>query len=96
MSALILEQLVGKAVISDEFRAGLLNGRRAELIGSFGLEPDEVTAVMAIRASTLMEFAGAVEQLISGDEPAPLAAAYQQASGGLGAYGQSVGFSSPF
>lgn len=63
MSVRNLQIIVGKAVISDEFRAGILNGRRAELIRGFALDPEEEAAVMAIQADTLAEFAGAVEQI---------------------------------
>jgi hypothetical protein len=63
MSARSLEAIVGKAVVSDRFRAGILNGQRAELIRPFGLEPEEASAVLSIHASDLSEFAQAIEQL---------------------------------
>ena len=62
-----LEAIVGKAVVSERFRAGILNGERAELIRPFGLGPDATTAVMSIRASDLSEFATAIEQLTLGE-----------------------------
>lgn len=65
MSARGLQMLVGKAVVSDEFRIGILNGRRDELIGSFDLEPEEIAEVMAIQAETLAEFAAAIEHMVS-------------------------------
>ena len=68
MSVRGLHILVGKAVISDEFRDGILNGRRDELIRSFDLEPEEVAEVMAIQANTLEEFAAAVEQIVESRE----------------------------
>lgn len=64
MSVRALQKLVGSAVISDNFRAGILNGRRAELLGAFDLEPDERAKVLAIEADTVAEFAGAIEELI--------------------------------
>jgi hypothetical protein len=63
MSARALEAIVGKAVVSDRFRAGILNGQRAELIRPFGLEPEETSAVLSIHAQDLSEFALAIEQL---------------------------------
>ena len=65
-----LEAIVGKAVVSERFRAGILNGQRAELIRPFGLGPEETSAVMSIHASDLSEFALAIEQLTLG-EPSP-------------------------
>ena len=65
MSTRNLQILVGKAVVSDDFRIGILNGRRAELIRSFELEPDEIAGVMAIQAGTLTEFAAAIEQMVN-------------------------------
>ena len=68
-----MNEIIGKAVISDRFRAGLLNGRRAELIRQpeFDLEPEEAMALMAIHADSLAEFAVAVEQLVEQREPRP-------------------------
>ncbi len=65
MSARSLHLLIGKAVISESFRAGLLNGQRAELLREFDLDPQEVAALLAIRADTLKDFAAQVEQLAS-------------------------------
>ncbi len=64
MSVRALQKLVGSAVISDNFRAGILNGRRAELLSAFDLDPDERAEVLAIEAKTVAEFAGAIEHLI--------------------------------
>ena len=63
MSIRALEAIVGRAVVSDRFRTGILNGKRAELIRQFGLEPDETSAVMSIQARSLPEFARAIEKL---------------------------------
>ncbi len=63
MSIRGLQKIVGKAVMSDHFRDGLLGERRAELIGGFDLEPDELDKVMAIQVETLAEFAGAIEEI---------------------------------
>jgi hypothetical protein len=73
MSLRGLNEIIGKAVISDRFRAGLLTGKRAELIRQpeFELEPEEAMALMAIHADNLAEFAVAVEQLVEQREPRP-------------------------
>lgn len=67
MSVKGLNEVVGIAIISDSFRAGLLNGRRAELLRQFDerLEPDERQAVLNIQASDFSSFAAAIEQLIA-------------------------------
>jgi hypothetical protein len=68
MSIRNLEILVGKAVVSDQFRAGILNGRRAELLHEFDLEPDEASEVLAIQADTLAEFSAAIERIVHARE----------------------------
>ena len=73
MSERALEAIVGKAVVSDRFRAGILNGQRAELIRPFGLEPEETSAVLSIHAQDLSEFALAIEQLTLREPPRPAA-----------------------
>jgi hypothetical protein len=71
-----LNKLLGEAVVSDQFRAGLLNGRRAELVADprFTLEPDEAAALLSIQANNLAEFAVAVESYLSQRKSAPAAA----------------------
>ena len=73
MSISGLNQLLGEAVVSDQFRAGLLNGRRAELVADprFKLEPDEAAALLSIEADNLQEFAVAVEIYLSQRKSAP-------------------------
>lgn len=63
MSIIGLNQLLGEAVVSDQFRSGLLNGRRAELVSDprFKLEPDEAAALLSIQADNLQDFAVGVE-----------------------------------
>lgn len=62
-----LNQLLGEAVVSDQFRTGLLNGRRAELVCDprFKLEPDEAAALLSIEADNLQDFAVGVELYLS-------------------------------
>ena len=66
MSVIGLNRLIGQACISDTFQAGLMNGRRAELIRrpEFELEPDEARALLAIKADSFADFAAAVERLV--------------------------------
>ena len=54
----VLEELVGQAIIDHDFRAGLLNGKRARLLRRFDLSLEETQALMSIRADTLEAFAG--------------------------------------
>jgi hypothetical protein len=63
MSIDALQLMVGRAVVSDEYRKGILNGRKAELIRELDLDPRESAAVLAIHASTLAEFAAAVDRI---------------------------------
>lgn len=71
MSISGLNQLLGEAVVSDQFRTGLLNGRRAELVADprFKLEPDEAAALLSIEADSLQEFAVAVELYLAQRKP---------------------------
>lgn len=70
-----LNQLLGEAVVSDQFRAGLLNGRRAELVSDprFKLDPDEAAALLEIEADNLQDFALGVELYLSRRKAAPAA-----------------------
>jgi hypothetical protein len=69
MSAKAMHKLVGHAVVSERFCAGLLNGRRSELLERFDFAPDEVDSLMSIEASDLPAFAAAVERLVSTSVP---------------------------
>jgi hypothetical protein len=70
MSIRGLQFMVGRAVISDEYRSGILNGHKAELIRDLDLEPGESAQVMAIRANTLAEFAAEVDRIVQAQLPA--------------------------
>ncbi len=59
-----LQFMVGRAVISDQYRVGILNGHKAELIRDLDLDPGESAQVMAIRANTLAEFAAEVDRIV--------------------------------
>jgi hypothetical protein len=67
----VLNELVSRAVVSDEFRSGILNGQRADLLRGFRLESDEIAEVMAIRANTLQEFSTAIERIMTSREARP-------------------------
>ena len=64
MSIDSMNAIVTKAVVSDRFRAGILNGQRAVLIRDFDLEPDEMAAIMSIHADSLTEFAAMIDKLV--------------------------------
>lgn len=63
-----LEEVVGNAIIDREFRAGLLNGKRASLLSRFNLTPEETQVVMSIRADSLEGFAGQLYHWIEGQQ----------------------------
>jgi len=64
-----LEEIVGHAIIDRDFRAGLLNGKRARLISEFDLTPEEMRALMSIRADSLEAFAGQLYNWIEAQQP---------------------------
>ena len=63
-----LEEVVGNAIIDREFRAGLLNGKRARLLNRFNLSPEETQMIMNIRADSLESFAGQLHRWIEGQQ----------------------------
>jgi hypothetical protein len=66
MSIRGLNEVVGQAIISDSFRAGLLSSQRAEVLRSFEdkLDAEERQAVLGIQAEAFADFAAAIELLI--------------------------------
>ena len=60
-----LQAVVGTAVIDSSFRKALLNGSRRRVIATFDLTHEEVDVVMGIRADSLEQFAGELDQWIS-------------------------------
>ncbi len=71
-----LQAVVGTAVIDSSFRKALLNGSRRHVISSFDLTHEEVDIVMGIKADSLEQFAGQLDQWICKaqgkvDPPAP-------------------------
>jgi hypothetical protein len=71
-----LQAVIGTAVIDADFRKALLNGARRGVVSSFKLNSDELDVVMSIRADTLEQFAGQLDQWIMKQqnhlEPPPL------------------------
>ncbi|MBI5080779.1 MAG: hypothetical protein HZB17_05690 [Chloroflexi bacterium] len=65
MSTKKLHRIVGKAIVSEKFREGILNGKRAELMQQFNLEAEEFGAMMSIRANTLSDFARGVNTILA-------------------------------
>jgi hypothetical protein len=67
MSSVGLNEIVGRAAINDNFREGLLNGRRAECLRQLRspLDAAEHDAVMAIEAAGMVEFSIAIQRLIA-------------------------------
>jgi hypothetical protein len=60
-----LQAVVGTAVIDSLFRKALLNGSRRRVIQTFNLTNEETSAVMAIRADSLEQFARQLDQWIA-------------------------------
>ncbi|MEW5717819.1 MAG: Os1348 family NHLP clan protein [Chloroflexota bacterium] len=59
-----LQAVIGTAVIDTEFRKALLNGSRQRVIQRFALSREEFDAVMRVRADSLEQFAGQLDQWI--------------------------------
>ena len=59
-----LDLLIGRAVVSDTFRAGLLNNQRATLLREWQVAPEDAAKVMAIRAETFETFAQGVCRIL--------------------------------
>ncbi|MGD2143157.1 MAG: hypothetical protein PVF54_01625 [Anaerolineae bacterium] len=57
-----IDELIWRAFTDSNFRKGLLNGRRTELVDSLGLTTEEREAVLAVKADTLEAFAGVLYQ----------------------------------
>jgi hypothetical protein len=74
--------MVGAAVVSERIQKGLMNGQRAELVKTFGLEPDEIAEVMRIQVSTAADFYAAVERILHARHPDSWIARLIQSGGG--------------
>jgi hypothetical protein len=59
-----LQAIIGTAVIDAEFRKALLNGSRQHVIQRFNLSREEHDAIMRVRADSLEQFAGQLDQWI--------------------------------
>lgn len=59
-----LKIIVNTAMVSDEFRKGMLAGKRAELLKEYDLAEDERSAVMAIKAAIDADFYKEMETII--------------------------------
>jgi len=90
MSKIALQKIVGKAVISDNFRARLLDERRADLIDGFDLEPQERDQVLAIQAQTLADFAAEIQQIT---QPRSFMASFGDFDALIGGHGAALNFS---
>ena len=62
MSSRTLQGLIGTALTDPEFCDRLLNGERHTLLVEFGLTDDEQSAIMAIEAGSLQEFAACLDE----------------------------------
>ena len=66
-----LQKLIWQAVVNDDFRTGMLNGRRAELIREVELDEEEAQRLLAIRTETLPDFANGVLEIMQARYPRP-------------------------
>jgi hypothetical protein len=56
MSKLKLNAIAAQALLDNEFKAAILNGKVQERLGAFQLNEEEKMAVMSIQAMDLDEF----------------------------------------
>lgn len=56
MSKLKLNAIATQALLDDEFKAAILNGRRAEKLSAFQLNDAEAEAIMSIEAINIDQF----------------------------------------
>ena len=66
-----LQKLIWQAVANEDFRTGVLNGRRDELIRQVELDDDEASQVLAIRTETLPDFANGILEIMQTRYPRP-------------------------
>jgi hypothetical protein len=59
-----LQTLIWQAVVDDDFRAGMLNGHRADLLKGLDLDDEEANRVLAIRSDDLPDFANVVFEIM--------------------------------
>jgi len=66
MSRIGVFELVGRAILSDDFRRQLLGSGRAECLRQLAttLDPDVQAAILSIQAAGLDEFGAAIQQLL--------------------------------
>jgi hypothetical protein len=60
-----LQALVGRALVDPSFRAGLLNGHRAECLTEYPLSAEEERAASSIQAGDLTSFASQLDHWIT-------------------------------
>ena len=66
-----IQALIGTAIVDTEFRQQLLENP-ASVIGDFDLTPDEASAIIAVRASTLQGFASQLHAWITSRSAVPV------------------------
>lgn len=59
-----LQALVGAAVVDESFRSALLGESRRQSISTFDLSPEELNAVLEIRADSLEQFARQLQKWV--------------------------------
>jgi len=62
MSRLHVNAIVTRALLDDDFRAGLLNGQRRARLAAFDLSEQERNAILAIETHDLNQFIGQVDR----------------------------------
>jgi hypothetical protein len=66
-----IQALVGTAIVDVEFRQRLLENA-GSVIGEFDLTPDEVSAILSIKASTFQGFATQIHTWVASTSSIPV------------------------
>jgi hypothetical protein len=64
MTDIAIQQMVCRAVVSDQYRLKLLGADRAEVLRASGLDAREQEALLEIQAETIEDFAASVERAL--------------------------------
>jgi hypothetical protein len=56
MSKMKLNAIAAQALLDEDFKAALLNGKRREKLNAFELNEEEIQAIMSIEAMDLDQF----------------------------------------
>ena len=72
MSQLTLKQLVGLALLDQEFCDGLMNGKRCALLAGFDLTEEERARIMCLEFGSVRDLARCLCELLTEQQTLPV------------------------